>query len=808
MKILFALNNDNIAEAIIKKYQKEYREILSYKNVYYFNAILRELQKDKTYDRIVISEDLEPFANNNYSSIDKFLFEKYSNISEEAKKINNNKIEIILICADRRKKADDMILKFFNIGIYNAIIGQERSIDTICRLINNPRDKKDAKSYYNVQESELGEANTEDTVSEAELQNILAHYKRLGKNEDKYLDSFNNIVSQYTDKQLRIIIKYLPIHVKAVLEEKSPKYQQLVITPVLGNLDAKKKTINYKQKIQTKELQPSEKENVEIKQLMQKKEIKSVVIPSNISSQKIQKVAIPKEIKNEEKQIDKVNLLENVEEEKILDNEKEPIKKGRGRPRKNPIQDNVEDKPKRGRGRPKKEIPKEEIIEDEDIDLFNIDSSSDTEQLKEEDINLFEEIETPKIEEPKIETPEIDLFNIDEEPETDTSDVDLFSIEEETETNAPDVDLFNIEEEDTSDVDLFSIEEEAETNTPDVDLFNINEESNNIDLFNADKNNEQYVENNYNFNKQSQETDVLKTNINTTLNNNSIITGDRKVVAFVGTTKNGTSFVVNNTAEMLASIGIETAILDMTKTKNAYYMYTDNREDLREIARTCMTKLENGIAEGIKTKKNLTIYTEMPGEEAELDISKVLDTLSKKYAVVLIDTDFDTPDEIYINAQEIYLVQTMDVLTIQPLTAFLRNLKSKEILKPEKLKIVINKALRVKGLNTKTLIAAMSCYNAPNMSYMTELFDRDNIRYCEIPFETQNYANYLNAIAMCSISLNGYTKQMISSLKELANIVYPLVNKQTYTPMNNKKKQKDPFSNQVNDTLNKMKNKY
>ena len=62
-----------ISEKIIKRYQKEYKEILSYKNVYYFNAILKEIQKDKTYDRIVISEDLEPLANNNYDTIDKFI---------------------------------------------------------------------------------------------------------------------------------------------------------------------------------------------------------------------------------------------------------------------------------------------------------------------------------------------------------------------------------------------------------------------------------------------------------------------------------------------------------------------------------------------------------------------------------------------------------------------------------------------------------------------------------------------------------------------------------------------------------------
>ncbi len=36
-------------------------------------------------------------------------------------------------------------------------------------------------------------------------------------------------------------------------------------------------------------------------------------------------------------------------------------------------------------------------------------------------------------------------------------------------------------------------------------------------------------------------------------------------------------------------------------------------------------------------------------------------------------------------AQEIYLVQSLDVLTIQPLTASLRDLKAKNVLNPEKL---------------------------------------------------------------------------------------------------------------------------
>ena len=229
MKVLFAVNNEDISESIVKKYQKEYKEIISYKNVYYFNAILKEIQRDKSYDRIVISEELEAFAHTQYDQIDKFIFDKLDSISDEASNIRGNDTPIILICSDRRTKSEQMLVKLFGIGIYNAIIGNDRSVDEVCRLIHKPRLKKEAKSYYKIDAEEVNyQAENENDVSEMEIQNILAHYKSLGKNEDRYVDSFNNIAAQYNDTQLRIISRFLPLNVKAVLEEKSQKYQQVM----------------------------------------------------------------------------------------------------------------------------------------------------------------------------------------------------------------------------------------------------------------------------------------------------------------------------------------------------------------------------------------------------------------------------------------------------------------------------------------------------------------------------------------------------------------------------------------------------
>ncbi len=752
MKVLFAVNNDDISEAIIKKYQKEYKEILSYKNVYYFNAILKELQKDKSYDRVVISEDLEPFANNNYDTIDKFLFEKLDNISDEAIDEEGNNTDIILICADRRSKSDEMLVKLFGLGIYNAIIGQDRSIDEVCRLINKPRTKRDAKQYYKIESDSVNyQPENENNVSEVEIQNILEHYRRLGKNEDKYVDSFNNIVSQYNDIQLKIIIRYLPMGVKAVLEERSPKYQQLMA------FQPKTERQNFAvQQEQQKSKGKSAIQEELIKEESEKTKIsKPIVIPQSVNKtgvKRLIKETAQKPIEPIEKVEEKVEEIENP-----VDEIEEKPKRGRGRPKKVvPVELQQEEKPKRGRGRPPKNPIQQEEKNDEGndelIDLFN---------LSDED----EETKKTEQEEP------IDLFDLgdNEEENDDEEAIDLSALGNdgnETDDNDEEIDLFNLGEENK--------EEKPQQN--------------------------QYVEN--------KKEELVQTAYKPSgAEFNSLITKDKKVVAFVGTTKNGTSFIVNNVAEMLSSTGISTAILDMSTNKNAYYVYTNNEEQLMNTAKESIYKLRSGVAEGVRVNKNLSVFTSLPEEQNDYsDAETILSTLLKNFSVVLIDCDFDTPMEYFDKAQEIYLVQSMDVLTMQPLTAFLRNLQSKNILRQEKLKIVINKSVKIKSVSVKRLIDGISNYNDPSMTYMKNLFDPERIAYCEVPLEIPNYIKYLDSMINCSISLNGYTKPLMMALKQLTGMVYPLINRQTYSPRGNQ--YKDNFSSNINSTLNKMKNKY
>ena len=817
MKVLFAVSNEEISESIVKKYQKEYKKIISYKNVYYFNAILKELQKDKSYDRIVISEDLEAFTHNQYDQIDKFIFEKLDAISDEAANMQGNDIPIILICSDRRTKSEEILVKLFGIGVYNAIIGNDRSVDEVCRLINRPRSKKEAKTYYNIDSEDVNyQAENENDVSEMEIQNIVAHYKRLGKNEDRYIDSFNNIAAQYNDTQLRIISKFLPLNVRAVLEEKSPKYQQIMSfnSSVSNNLRYKNKKEEKEEGTSEKLLMPKDKER-----LLNK----PVVIPSAVnmnSNKKLSRVKpkpepvlelkpeiqeqpkVSQTIEQTSKNVKEINetQFKEIETPKVQEAQEEvvvPVKKKRGRPRKNPLPSEQEQQeaPKKKRGRPRKNpIPEEENT------LPELDEDK-------------EEVVLPGVE--KAEEPVV-LPGIEEGEEPAPT---VLPGVEEVEEPAPTV-LPGVEEVEEETI-LPGIEVNSEKTEEPATLPGLYDEEEPIKKPEPVQNDgyTNYSYNNYgNYNNSENTTYVRAENRNVpyenTIDIESLLTQGQKIVTFVGTSKNGTSFIVNNLAEVLSSEGINTAILDTTKNRNSYYIYTKNEEQLRNVAMKSIDGLAMGVAQGIQVNQNLTVYTSLPDEgQAINNVDKILETLVQNHTLILIDTDFETSIGYFKQSQETYLVQTLDVLTIQPLTAFLRELKAKNILDERKLRIVLNKVVKIRGVTDKTIIGGMAYYNDPAMSFMTELFDRNTIKYVSIPFEEETYTKYLENIIECNISLKGYSKMFMQTLRELANMVYPIQttrnkNGKGYRPPSVANYGANTFTPNMNNTLDQMKRKY
>lgn len=808
MKVLFAVGNEKISEAIIKEYQQNYKEIITGKNVYYFNAIQKELQKDKSYDRIIISEDLEAFSNNNYDEIDRFIFGKLDNISDEAANNSGEDIPIILICNDRRNKSETFLVKIFGIGIYNALMGQNRSIAELCKLLNKPRTKKEAKIYYKIESEDVDyKVENEEDVSETEIQNIINHYKKLGKNEEKYIESFNSIATQYTDAQLRLIAQFLPLNVKAVLEARCEKYQKIVSYGSSRSSDGKNKktqTAYEPPSVKVKKIKSNindKEENKKIKlieeQLKKNKLTKPVIIPeevnvSNVKKVKTKPIEVQEKLKKDQlDEKEKTSITEEIKTAKDMKKEIEetPLRK-RGRPKKETIADNSEVEPqiKKKRGRPRKEqseIDNSDIRDDsEPKDIVNL---FDMDEEKEDDILPgFEDIEETTL-------PGLD-DKLPESEEIEENDNILPGFEESNEKGGS----------------LSESNEEQQNILPGFENFSkMSDEDDTVPKFESLDRNE-YT--NKVASEQEQKIEPIK-NTDIDMNLSSLLTKDKKIVAFVGTSKNGTSFIVNNIAQLLSEKGIKTAILDLTKNKNAYYVYTDNQEELRQTAISSIPNLINGIVEGIVVNKNLSVFTTLPNENDVINnYSEILETLIKNYSLILLDCDFETNFGYFKEAQEIYLVQSFDVLTIQPLTAFLRDLKAKNILNPEKLRIILNKSLRVRNVTDKLIIGGISVYNDPAMSYMTELFNKDLIKYCSIPFEEQTYSRYLEGLVECKISLKGYSKKFLMYLSKLGNMVYPLINSMPQKSMSNYnniyKNSESKFTNQMNETLNKMKNKY
>jgi len=843
MKILFALSNENITEAIKKEYQKNYKTQLTTKNVYYFNAIIKELQNNKTYDVIVINEELEPFNTINYDTIDKFLLEKLKTIREEATNAEGNVIPIIFITTDRHILGDEFITKLYEIGIYNSLVGNDRNFENVCTLMFHPRNKQEARAYYRVN-ADIDNTPKEDDVKEEEIKNIILHYKKLGRAEEKYVESFNNIASQYSDAQLKVIIRFLPLNVKAVLEAQSPKYQSLTTfagpsnssatpyaPPSIKNMPQADKNKQVKEK---KVVVNTNNDRV-LEQISSVKNASDVVIPNAMNINKVRKIeqlmneklgedenigvirnrrisdkqisddknvkdrfdeAFEKDIVSSEvvekseieiegfnsdailPGFDDVNdskvqeanediFIPGVEKEENSISTEEPVapvKRGRGRPRKNPQPVEVSDTPKRGRGRPKKVQPvvEEPVIENEAI-LPGFD----------EDTVVENESVLPGFEENTVVENEAILPGFNEDTVTEIEET-LPGFEENTVT-------------------------EIEETLPGFDEVNNNEVIE--DTFNSVVDNVKMTTN------MSEKQMYRYENIE------YLIPADKRIVSFIGTSKSGVSFIVNSLGQMLSSFNIDVAILDMTKNRNTFYIYTNNEEVLRNKAEKSIYNLLEGEANGIKVNKNLTVYTALPTDTEDFyEADRVLKTLLDNHSVVLIDCDYDTPIGYFDNSTDMFLVQNMDVLTIQPLTTFLKELKAKNILKQEKLRFITNMETKVKGVNAYDLLGGVSSYKAPSMEYIVDLFVPSSVQLFTIPFDIEAYNKYLTSIAQCEMSLNGYSKTILTSLKNIATCIYPLLSTDkkskkgnTYTPPS---LATTGFNSNMQNTLNQMKNKY
>lgn len=694
MKVLFAVSNENISEAIIKRYKEKYNELITYKNVYYFNAVIKELQANKTYDRIVISEDLEIFSSSNELSIDKFLLNKLNRITDECNNAYNEKVPVIFISSEKRKFASEQLSEYFNLSLYNVLLGNDRTITKICELIRNPRTKEQALEYYQIDVDANTKKQENDPVSTIEIKNILRFFRGIAETPEKFSDTFDRIVVQYNDEQLRYIIQKLPMTVKIVLEENNQNYRNLMSG----------KNINSKIII-SNEIKNQNKTQAQTQIQNQEKFQKQMESQNELQEVDIEKMNMKFDIeKNSEKEFEKnEDILKNINIQK--DNIE--------------INDKVKLNEKEEAGKKSDKInQKENVYEDDEL------LSKD----------ILEEYRK------QIEDTNINIDNLKENPITNKNPFENF-LEENNENS----DMENKQEQ-QKEIQNNKEKSKALEEVPfkDIDIDNLK------------------------YSQSKDKSEYIKPILDGFINEN------KRIIAFIGSSKNGTSFLVNSVAVLLSSVGVKTAILDMTTNRNSYYIATSSDKELKNKASKILENLEKGNAEGIEITKTLSVFTSVPDNgKVYSDAENIYKTLLGEYDLILVDTDFNTNYGFFAGASEIFLVQSLDILTMQPFTRFLKNLKDENILKDENVKVVINKEIPLRGISRKVIVGGISTYNSPTMSYMTKLFDKDTVTVCSIPFDITVYQRYLENIVYCKYDISGYPKKFIEDLKILSGLVYP-----------------------------------
>ena len=245
----------------------------------------------------------------------------------------------------------------------------------------------------------------------------------------------------------------------------------------------------------------------------------------------------------------------------------------------------------------------------------------------------------------------------------------------------------------------------------------------------------------------------------------------KKTVCFVGAPKAGTTFCINAIGTYLAKKGVKTAIVDMSRKRDMYTIYTYDNTGKRNIAGESLRYASSGKNEPLVYEK-LIIYTAVPGEDRKsYNPNLLIDTVSKNNNVVLIDADFSTPLDYFRLAQDIYIVQDMNVLNISQITMFLRELKQRGI-GMEKIKIIINKYVEC-SLSSKDIIDGIATYTSYDLKMFDELFNPKRVQYFILPFDVENYKKYIEMVYKYSNKFSSFTKEFQDNLNQIINTIYP-----------------------------------
>ena len=825
MKVLFAVGNDQWAKTTSERYYEKYGETLEYKNVFYFKALIEEVRRDKTYDRIVIHEDLEQYRAKDIEQLDRKLYSCIDTITDE---IQDS--EIIYICSDRRTKDDKFIMRLYNLGIYNLLIGDDRNINPLCDIIKKPKTKREAKEYLNINSSSIGETGSimrDDEVDETQMMNILNYYEKIKNQPEKYVATFEQISEQYSRAQLKVIASLLPNDVKEKIYAE-PKFRFLLgdmqtSTKKEENNQAEKNTSQKNEKKYTKGIMDIFRGKFKTKDGNEMKKAKQQVENQRESENKTnEQQELAKKGKREAEAREQQELAEKARREAEAREQQELAEKARREAEAREQQELAEKARREAEAREQQELAERSRREAEAREQQELAEKSRREAEAREQQELAEkarrEAENRKNNQQTSDDVDIIVDNALSMANGQKAEQEMAEQKAREEALARQQKAEQEIAEQRAREEALARQQKAEremaeqrareealkrqqaeqkenVNRIDANVISANQESEEEKRVREER--EKLAREQERIRKEQAELEEERRKLREaqakiaqeknqiesvevpkqvqTYEAVPVVARDyKKMVVFVGANKAGTTFMVNAVANQLSNSKIPTAILDMTKDKGMYYIYNQGDKTLRKIASECMQNLSAGEDTYMPVSRYLKVYTTVPGSVADArrgyKHKSVIDVVKNNSNITIVDADFTTPIDYFEQASEIYVIQDMDILKMQETTSFLREMKNRNM-DMKKVKIIINKYVK-SILTPRKIIEGISYYKDPEMTF-TDVLLNNKVSYSIVPYNINNYIKYIEALCRENMNFKGYTADFLQIVDEIAEQVYP-----------------------------------
>lgn len=206
MKVLFAIGQSTdttIQDKVLNKYEQLYGKKFSYECEYYVDGVIKYLSENQV-DILVLNELLEN------EPVDIPTIDKITDHYPDLK---------VIIGLDNRHKEDEFTDKLYALGVYDCLFFSDFNVDNLIGLFHQGRTKKQAKDYYEIEDSNSIDIQFQVTpITDDILMNTINTLNESIEN-GTINEIFAQVDKEFTQKEMCYLLTVLPINILNKLKE-------------------------------------------------------------------------------------------------------------------------------------------------------------------------------------------------------------------------------------------------------------------------------------------------------------------------------------------------------------------------------------------------------------------------------------------------------------------------------------------------------------------------------------------------------------------------------------------------------------